>query len=140
MRNLLLVLTLLLPLPLPLRAPDLETEIATQDSKRDSQGLAYRRTFFENGTARLERDGEVLPNFDRATWTVEHGVLTRSICHPDTDDLKGLEGHLLREDGTLFFLDRPYHNARRLISGLRAAHFGASTVFQWLTRCGVTKK
>ncbi|MEO1837245.1 MAG: hypothetical protein ABGZ49_17310 [Akkermansiaceae bacterium] len=81
-------------------------------------GLVYRRTFFENGTARLERDGEVLPNFDRATWTVEHGVLTLSICHPDTDDLQCIERHLLREDGTLLFLDRPYRNARRLIPGL----------------------
>lgn len=77
-------------------------------------GLVYRRAFFANGTARLERDGEVLPNFDRATWTVEDGVLSLSICHPDTDDLISIERHLLRDDGTLLFLDRPYRNAQRI--------------------------
>jgi hypothetical protein len=78
-------------------------------------GLIYRRTFFENGTARLERDDEVLTNFDRATWTVEDGVLTLSICHPDTDDLQCIERHLLRDKNTLLFLDRPYRNARRIV-------------------------
>ena len=77
-------------------------------------GQTYRRTFFENGTARLERDGEILTSFDRATWSVDDGILTLSICHPDTDAFICVERHLLRDDGTLLFLDRPYPHAKRV--------------------------
>ena len=68
-----------------------------------------------------ERWRDFDPGTSFRTWTVEHGVLTLSICHPDTDDLKCIEHHLLREDGTLLFLDCPYRNARRLIPGLSSA-------------------
>lgn len=73
-------------------------------------GTDFVREFLPDGTARLHVAGEryLGGGYDRATYTVEHGVLTLHLG----DDAPS-ETHMLRDEGTLVFLNRPYRAAWR---------------------------
>ena len=68
----------------------------------------FVREFRRDGTMRMEINGKHYPGADGATYTVTDGILTVR-----TPQEGHLEEHMLRDDGTLVFLNRPYRNAHR---------------------------
>lgn len=79
-------------------------------------GIPYARTFLPDGTARFMKNGVASPDFDASRWTFENGVLTLNIFHGQPRQLACIERHLIRPDGSLVFLDRPYGDARKVAS------------------------
>jgi hypothetical protein len=94
-------------------APTASREDACGTWEYHHAGDTFRRTFFPDGSARLEINGEHFPNLDAARWTFAEGVLTLRIYREAGGPLECIEQHLIRQDGTLSFLDRPYEDARR---------------------------
>jgi hypothetical protein len=76
-------------------------------------GIPYARTFLPDGTARFVENGVASPNFDASLWTFEDGILTLNVFHWQSGQLECVERHLIRPDGSLVFLDRPYGDARK---------------------------
>lgn len=72
-------------------------------------GTDCTREFLADGSARFYGKGVLTPEFDGARWRVADGVLTLSF----TDSRRLAETHMLRDDHTLVFLNRPYRNAHR---------------------------
>lgn len=72
-------------------------------------GVVYRRSFHEDGTCLLEFDGEPTPYFENARWEVRGGILEVRF-----DASEMVERHMLRDAGSLVFINQPYRNARRV--------------------------
>ncbi len=72
-------------------------------------GHYFTRTFRSDGTATLMDNGVLDPFVERATWTCENGVLELKIPTVRTPEL-----HMLRDSGTLCFVNMPYHDARKV--------------------------
>ena len=71
-------------------------------------GDSYVREFRADGTAHLEINGKPYAHLQQVRYTVKDGTL--ALTTPN----EGLrEQHMLRDDGTLVFLNQPYRNARR---------------------------
>lgn len=89
----------------------------TADAKRfvgrwrySHDGTDFIREFLDDGTARLFINGKPVlkSGYESARYTVADGVLTLNFT-----DGKPAESHMLRDDRTLVFLNRPYRNACR---------------------------
>ncbi len=72
-------------------------------------GDEFVREFGADGLCRITINGKAFLARHRIPYTVEGGVLT--ITPPGAE---GPEKHMLRDDGTLVFLNLPYRNARRV--------------------------
>lgn len=95
------------------RGPAATTADFCGDWNYTYNGRHFRRTFLPGGTARFTDDGIAQNNFDRSTWTAEDGILTLTIRDPQSGAFQCIERHLLSNQNTLIFLDRPYRNASR---------------------------
>lgn len=89
----------------------------TADAKRfagrwrySHNGSDFVREFLADGTARLSINGKpyLEGGYDAARYTVDGGVLTLKFANG-----MPAETHMLRDDRTLIFLNRPYRAARR---------------------------
>ena len=72
-------------------------------------GRLYVREFKADGTATLTTGGKQGTEFDGARWQCLDGVLRLSIPKEGI-----VEDHMLRDAGTLLFVNTPYRNARRI--------------------------
>lgn len=73
-------------------------------------GKHFVREFHSDGTATLYIDGKAEPGcFAGCHWSVNDGILSLTMPHT-----KACEDHILRDHGTLVFMNRNYENACRL--------------------------
>lgn len=77
-------------------------------------GKVFRRTFLSDQSAAMTIDGQTYDGYATSHWEVENGSLILSI-QENGEWIQ--EIHVLRNPGTLLFVNRPYRNAVRLAPG-----------------------
>lgn len=73
-----------------------------------NDGDTCMREFLPGGVMRMTFNGRPYAGAEGSRYTVDNGILTVR-----TASEGHLERHMLRDDGTLLFINRPYRNARR---------------------------
>lgn len=75
-------------------------------------GKVYHRTFRDDGSAEISIDGKTYLRFGSNSWTIENGCLLLKAYESQGTPI--LERHLLRNKGTMIFVNCPYRDAVRI--------------------------